>query len=86
MDRMFLCRDMDYSRQVALELLKPSKRELEHGLELHADALVCEAYGFAPRGPVPDDKVQGAYDVRSFANKFEQQMNCLYMEDPALRA
>ena len=85
MDRMFLCRNMDYSREVALNILKPSKRELEHGLELHADALVCEAYGFAPRGPVPDDKVEGAYDKRSFANKFEQQMNCLFMEDPALR-
>ncbi len=37
-------------REAALAVLKPSKRELEHGLELHKNSLVWEAYGFAPIG------------------------------------
>jgi membrane dipeptidase len=37
------------ARRVALELLKPSAKELEHGLELHGASLVFESYGFAPR-------------------------------------
>ncbi len=36
-------------RQAALTLLKPTPAQLEHGLRLHADALVFESYGFAPR-------------------------------------
>lgn len=29
---------------LALEILKPTKKELEHGLALHEDALVIEPY------------------------------------------
>lgn len=36
-------------RQAALTILKPTPRELEHGLRLHAESLVFESYGFAPR-------------------------------------
>lgn len=41
------------ARQAALDVLKPSRKELEHGLELHANSLVFESYGFAPRA-APD--------------------------------
>ena len=34
----------------ALAVLKPSEKEIEHGLELHRDALVFESYGFSPAG------------------------------------
>lgn len=37
------------SREAALAVLKPSQRDLEHGLELHREALVVESYGFSPR-------------------------------------
>ncbi|PAW88093.1 MAG: dipeptidase [Pedosphaera sp. Tous-C6FEB] len=37
------------ARDVALGVLKPSPKELEHGLRLHAESLVFETYGFAPR-------------------------------------
>lgn len=39
-------------RQCALKLLKPSGRDLDHGLELHRNAVVVETYGFGPVGPV----------------------------------
>ncbi len=37
-------------QKAALSVLKPSKRELEHGLELHRNSLVWDAYGIAPHG------------------------------------
>ena len=41
--------------QAALNVLRPSKKELEHGLELHADAFVAESYGFLPAAHVRID-------------------------------
>ncbi|MBQ7650576.1 MAG: membrane dipeptidase [Victivallales bacterium] len=38
------------TRQVALDILKPSQKELEHGLELHRNSYVFDAYGFMPAG------------------------------------
>lgn len=38
------------TRQVALKILKPSQKELEHGLELHRNSFVFDAYGFMPAG------------------------------------
>jgi membrane dipeptidase len=37
------------ARTIALDLLKPSPKVLQHGLALHADSLVFDAYAFAPR-------------------------------------
>jgi membrane dipeptidase len=39
-------------RQAALDLLKPSARNLQHGLELHAQSVVLDTYGFGPRSAV----------------------------------
>jgi len=44
-----------HAREVALDLLKPSSAELERGLELHAQSVVFDAYGFAPRAAVDGD-------------------------------
>lgn len=41
-----------HAREVALSLLKPSAAELERGLDLHAQSVVFDAYGFAPRAAV----------------------------------
>ena len=40
----------DAARQIALTLLNPSQKELEHGLELHRSSFVFDAYGFMPAG------------------------------------
>ena len=47
-------------RQVALDVLRPSDRDLQHGMELHADALVVESYGFSPRCAPDGDAVATA--------------------------
>ncbi|MDO8545712.1 MAG: membrane dipeptidase [Opitutaceae bacterium] len=37
------------ARDVALSVLKPTPKQLEHGFRLHNESLVFESYGFAPR-------------------------------------
>src|SRR6185295_8995521 len=39
---------IEKSRNAALEVLKPSEKDLKHGLELHSQSLVFDCYGFAP--------------------------------------
>ena len=51
------------ARELALSLLKPSARDLARGLELHADALVVDAYGFAPRAAVDGLKFKEAVEA-----------------------
>ena len=40
------------ARSVALSLLNPSQRDLDHGLALHRDALVVESYSLGLHAPV----------------------------------
>jgi membrane dipeptidase len=51
------------ARDVALSVLKPSQKDLEHGLELHANSLVFESYGFAPRAAVDGDAFRAAIEA-----------------------
>lgn len=53
---------MRQARETALRILKPTKRELEHGLELHANSLVFETYGFMPRAAVDGSGIAAALD------------------------
>lgn len=46
---------MQHAREVALKILKPSKRELDRGLKLHAESIVFDAYGFSPRAAIDGD-------------------------------
>jgi len=56
-DHIAACRD------VALSILNPSRRDLEHGLALHADAVVVDAYGFAPRAAVDGAALRAAVEA-----------------------
>ncbi len=40
------------AREMALNILKPSQKQLEHGFELHRNSLVFDTYGFMPRAAV----------------------------------
>jgi len=51
------------ARDVALSVLKPSQKDLEHGLELHANSLVFESYGFAPRAAIGGDAFRAAIEA-----------------------
>jgi membrane dipeptidase len=60
------------SRAAAIEALKPSPRELEHGLKLHADSIVIDAYGFSPRS---------ALDAAAYTREFDAGASDQELED-----
>ena len=62
---------IQHARNVALDILKPNKRDLEHGLELHAQSLVFDGYGFSPRAAMDGDAYAEA--VRQGASEIELQ-------------
>ncbi|MEQ1850104.1 MAG: membrane dipeptidase [Chthoniobacteraceae bacterium] len=43
------------AREIGLSVLKPAPQQLEHGLRLHAESLVFDSYGFAPRCALDGD-------------------------------
>lgn len=49
---------IDEARDCALDVLKPSAKDLAHGIELHRQALVVETYGFGPSGCDPERILQ----------------------------
>lgn len=59
------------ARDVALSILKPSQHDIDHGMELHKDSIVCESYGFSPRAAVDGDAIRKA--VESGASDLEVQ-------------
>jgi membrane dipeptidase len=59
------------ARQAALDVLKPTPAQLEHGLELHANSIVFDGYGFAPRCAVDGEAMAAA--VEAGASKLELQ-------------
>ena len=50
------------ARELSVSVLKPSARDLSRGLALHAEALVVDAYGFAPRAAVDGVKFTEAVE------------------------
>jgi membrane dipeptidase len=54
---------IERARQAAMDVLKPSRKHLEHGLELHANSLVFESYGFSPTSAVDGEALQSAIDA-----------------------
>ncbi len=62
---------IERARQAAMDVLKPNKRDLEHGLELHANSIVVESYGFSPRLSPDGDAVRAA--IEGGASEIELQ-------------
>ena len=44
--------EIERLRAAALDVLKPSDADLQHGLELHQQSVVFDCYGFAPQAPL----------------------------------
>ena len=59
------------SRQIALDILKPNAKHLEHGLKLHAESLVFDGYAFSPR--TSTDPVVIAKMIEDGASEVELQ-------------
>jgi membrane dipeptidase len=69
------------AREAALGILKPSQKELEHGFELHANSLVFEAYGFAPRAAPDGEAIRKAMEEAAS----EAELSDLREELPMIR-
>ncbi|MEX2579981.1 MAG: membrane dipeptidase [Verrucomicrobiales bacterium] len=48
------------ARAAAMAVLEPSEKDLQHGLELHADSLIFDSYGFSPRAAVDGEALKDA--------------------------
>ena len=59
------------AREAAVALLKPTAKQLEHGLTLHADALVVESYGFSPRCLIDGDALRKAIEAGAGAREID---------------
>jgi len=80
---------IQHSREIALRDLKPSASDLERGLELHADALVFDSYGFAPRAAIDGEAIKqaalsGASEIE-IKDMREQMSMTRYVTDEAER-
>lgn len=51
------------ARNIALGILKPTNKQLEHGLRLHAESIVFDSYGFSPRAAVDGDALKAAVEA-----------------------
>jgi membrane dipeptidase len=54
---------MEQAREAGLKALRPTAKELERGLKLHADSLVFDGYGFSPRAALDVESLRRAYDA-----------------------
>ena len=76
--------------EVALKILKPSRRELKRGLELHANSVVIDAYGFAPRSSIEGNKIRAAIEAGASETEIRDMIENMTMtrcvSDPAERA
>lgn len=70
-ETFYMTPQMKRDYEVALSILKPTKAQLEHGLELHRNSLVWEPYGFMPRAAV--DGVAIAEAINDNASALEIQ-------------
>ena len=77
-------------RALALKMLQPTQKELEHGLELHHNSFVFDAYGFMPGGGGKAERLEqiiaenGSRDERSAASE-EFASNLAFFQNPAMK-
>ncbi|MDG2127094.1 MAG: membrane dipeptidase [Fuerstiella sp.] len=70
---------IQHARDVALGILKPTSKELEHGLRLHAESLVFDAYGFSPRAAVDGDALTAAVESGASAAELKDMREDMTM-------
>lgn len=64
--------EMKRNYEVALHILNPTQKDLEHGLDLHKNSLVYDTYGFMPRA---------AQDGAAIAKAINDNASALELQD-----
>ena len=62
---------IEEDRRIALDRLKPSARDLEYGLALHAASHVIESYGFSPFSAVYGARMKALVEARASPDEIE---------------
>lgn len=70
---------MKLSYELALKALNPTKSQLEHGLELHRNSFVFDAYGFQPTAAVDSEKIITAIKGKASAKEIRDRYENSYM-------
>lgn len=80
-------RSFEEYRQLAVDILQPSQRDLEHGLELHKNSFVFDAYGFMPRAaaqPPMEELISSGASRDELSWRREEFSMCGAFDDPAI--
>lgn len=77
---------IEQAREAALAVLKPSRRQLEHGLALHADATVVESYGFSPRAAPVAETFRRAVEAGAPSGELEDLWEEMRVTRPVTNA
>jgi membrane dipeptidase len=81
---------IERARLVALEILKPSQKEIQRGLALHRDSLVFDTYGFSPRASLDPGVLNGLIAANAsdleYADAREEQSMIGPLRNPLERA
>ena len=75
---------IERARKAALDILKPSQRDLDHGFELHANSIVFDAYGFAPRAAIDGDAMRNAMETGASAIELQDMREDMTMTRAAV--
>ena len=74
-------------RDAAIAVLKPTARQLDHGLRLHAESVVVDAYGFAPRAAIDGEAIAEAVAAGASSIELKDMREDMsmtrYVTDPA---
>ncbi len=62
------------AREVALDVLKPTRAQLERGMALHAQSLVVESYGFMPRAAIDGTEVARRIEEGASATEIQDML------------
>ena len=62
---------IDRTRDIALAILQPTAAQMQRAAELHASALVFDAYGFAPRAAIDGAAINAAVQAGASAERAE---------------
>jgi membrane dipeptidase len=77
-------------RKAGLDILKPSARDLEHGLQLHANSVVLDTYGFGPNAAVDNAAlallIESGASEQEILDAREDMMMTRFVTDAAERA
>ena len=77
------------ARDTALDILKPTQSQIDHGLELHRESIVIETYGLGFRAPVDADALSAAHDAGASPLELQDLSENMRMtrwaDDPNLR-